>query len=166
MVPRTMVPCATTNHVITDKIAQWYFVQRRHYGPAFQDCHPLTVPAQSWITVPVWLPRLNPEAEMLGPVAGGRLTSEEPCGTSPAPATPHWGDANKSGVSNLNTGIYLKIISWRENKTPSILAKLGEREVHLRLLQMKQRGSEEPETSACMLHSLLPRQVYEGVECL
>lgn len=125
MVPRTMVPCATTNHVITDKIAQWYFVQRRHYGPAFQDCHPLTVPAQSWITVPVWLPRLNPEAEMLGPVAGGRLTSEEPCGTSPAPATPHWGDANKSGVSNLNTGIYLKIISWRENKTPSILAKLG-----------------------------------------
>lgn len=49
---------------------------------------------------------------------------------------------------------------------PSILAKLGGKEVHLRLLQMKQRGSEEPETAACMLHSLLLRQVYEGMERL
>lgn len=65
----------------------------------------------------IWALRLNSEVETLGAVTVGRATP-------PAPAIPSCEDTNKSGASSHSTCIYLKRISWRENKMPSLLAKL------------------------------------------
>lgn len=157
-VPRQIMSLLTKHHRGT--------LRREGTTPAFQECHPPTFPIQSWRAAPIWVPWLNPEVEMLESVTMVRTTSEEPCSAPPTPVTPHCGDRNKSGVSNLGTCIYLKRISWRENKRLLSLQSWEEREVHLRLLQMKQQGSEEQETSACVRHSSLLRQVYEGMECL
>lgn len=160
-----MVQCTTTNHVTADKTPQGHFAQRRHYS-----C--LSRMPSTYISNPVLKsctylsPMVKSRGRNVGKCDHGQATSEEPCSAPPTPVTPHCGDRNKSGVSNLGTCIYLKRISWRENKRLLSLQSGEEREVHLRLLQMKQQGSEEQETSACVLHSSLLRQVYEGMEGL
>lgn len=124
MVPHTMVPRTTTDHVITDKIRQRYSAEKALWT-GISGMSPTYTASPVLKSCAYLAPLVKPSSRNAGSSGCGQAdfwgAMRYFSSTSNTPPRA----CKQSGASNLNTCIYLKIISWREKKTPSIFAKLG-----------------------------------------
>lgn len=155
-----MIECTTTNLIIAGKTPAWQFVHRQRNGPPSWEWCPLVSPAQCWRTAPdlsafFLIQRWKHWEQWLW--AGLLLQHQQ----YPAVRT-----RTKVVLPVTALAFIWKELAEGKIKCLLYLQSWEERELKPRLPQMKQQGSEELETSACVLHSSLPRQVYEGTECL